>query len=109
MKGRTLANKIKAGLDDWQVFGSYDTPDANDERRTFITNMDRKDIKGLLRYIEVCKEMNLDYEVKSDAYDTSGTKHFFMIAFYVKGPHKEAPSKIINRILADKKKQSKEF
>lgn len=104
MSGHRTLNQIKGDLGTWKVSGSYNTHEQDDERRTFITNLDRKDHKRILKYVKVIKDFGLDYEFQSAAFDTSGHQHDYMISLYVKGPHADKRGSIINAMIKANKK-----
>ena len=99
MNSRRTLKQIKGSLGTWKVSGSYDTYEKDDPRRTFITNLDRKDHKRIVQYVKIAKDFGLDYEFQSAAFDTLGNQHDYMISFYIKGPHQDMKWKIIDAMI----------
>jgi hypothetical protein len=100
----SLLNRIRCDLIASKKSGSCNTNDQKSHARTFITNLDRNDLKRLIRYIKiVVKDFSLDYEIYTDAYSTSNEVLPFLIGFYVKGSHQDKVGPIINMMIKNNK------
>lgn len=99
MTDRSILNKVKGDLSNWKRSGSYQTYQAYDPRRTFVTNLDRKDGKRIIQYAKIVNELGLDYEFQAAAFDINGNQHDYMISLHLKGPHKDKVGPVINTMI----------
>ena len=105
MTDRSILNKIKGDLSNWKRSGSNKFYQRDDPRRTFVTNLNKKDYKRIVSYAKIVNDFGLDYEFQAAAFDINGNQHDYMISFHLKGPHSvKTKSQIIDLMIKVHKK-----